>query len=77
MKSLLARKSSPTSAWGRSTSSTRKMPQSRGLVNKWLGGAAAAVADAADVVMQPVAAVAAAEAALGASPGVVATSVRP
>ena len=53
------------------------MPQSRGLVNKWLGGAAAAVADAADVAMHAVAAVAAAEAALGASLGVVATTARP
>jgi len=52
------------------------MPQSRGSVNKWLG-AAAVVADAADVVMHAVAAVAAAEAALGASLGVVATSARP
>ena len=58
-------------------SSTRKIPQSRGSVNKWLGGAAAAVADAAAAVMQAAAAAAAAEAALGARPGVVATTARP
>lgn len=51
------------------------MPQSRGLVNKWLGGAAAAAAVAIDVVA--VAAVAAVAAAPGVCPGVVATSARP
>lgn len=52
------------------------MPQSRGLVNKWLG-AAAAVAVAAAVVMHAVAAVAAAEAAPGVCPGEVATTAKP
>ena len=53
------------------------MPQSRGLVNNWLGGdAAAAAAAAADVAMQPARAVAAAEAAPGARLGVVVTTAR-
>jgi len=51
------------------------MPQSRGLVNKWLGGDAAAAV--ADVVMQAVAAVAAAAAALGVPLGAVAITARP
>ena len=77
MKSFLVRKRSLTLAWGRSTSSIRKMPQSPGLVNKSLGGdAVAAVADAAVAAIEAAGAAEAAQAALGARPGVVATTAK-
>lgn len=46
------KKKSPTSAWGHSTSSTRKTPARRGKVNKWpeVAEVAEAAAEAAEAV---------------------------
>src|SRR5262249_5497123 len=76
-KSLSVRKKSPTSAWGRSTSSTRKTPE-RPDLGKNSPEAAAAAAGAADAAeaAAAAAAAAAAEAAAAAWRGEFAVSAR-
>jgi hypothetical protein len=67
MKSCSARKKSPTSAWRRSTSSTRKTPRRRNRASRSLG--VAAVGAAVVAVAEAAAAGAVADAAAGAVAG--------
>ena len=75
------KKKSPTSAWGHSTSSTRKTPARLGKVNKWpavaeVAEAAAEAAEAAEAAAEVAEAAEAAEAAVAACRGVSAASAR-
>ena len=84
-KSPSTRKKSPTSAWGRSTSSTRRLPEHPGSANKLPGravgaaeaaGAAEAVAEAAEAAEAAAAAGAAGAAAAAVRRGEFAASAR-